>query len=63
MRTSDASLTEYTINYSGSDSIGDAIFMKLYDSNMANKFKNYDYKITGNQIIFAPIKKQGVSNL
>ena len=63
MRTSDASLTEYTINYSGSDSIGDDIFMKLYDSNMANKFKNYDYKITGNQIIFAPIKKQGVSNL
>ncbi len=63
MRSSDSLLTEYTINYSGSDSIGDAIFMKLYDSNMANKFKNYDYKITGNQIIFAPIKKYGVSNL
>ena len=57
MRSSDSTMTEFTVNYSGSDAIADAVFIKLYESNMYNKFKNYDYKVTGNQIIFTPIKK------
>lgn len=54
---------EYVVNYSGEDGVGDAIFMKLYESNLSNKFQNYDYKVNGNQIIFAPISKNGASNL
>lgn len=57
LRTSDNSQAEYTVNYSGSGSAADEIFMKLYDSNLSAKFKNYDYKINGNQIIFSPLKK------
>lgn len=55
-RTSDSSYVEYTVNYSGQNSAADAIFMNLYQSSMSSKFKNYDYKINGNQIIFTPIK-------
>lgn len=56
LRTSDNTQAEYTINYSGSGSVADEIFMKLYESNLSNKFKTYDYKINGNQLIFLPIK-------
>lgn len=63
LRTSDSTQTEFTVNYSGQEGIADAIFMKLYESNLSNKFQNYDYKINGNQIIFSPISKKGVSNL
>ena len=53
LRTSDSSLLEFTINYQGNQStVGDEIFMMLYESNLSSKFKNYDYKINGNQIIF-----------
>ena len=60
LRMSDSAQTEFTINYSGQDSAADAIFMKLYESSLSDKFKNYDYKITGNQIIFSPINKKGI---
>ncbi len=63
LRTSDSTQAEFTVNYSGQDGIADAIFMKLYESNLSNKFQNYDYKINGNQIIFSPISKKGVPNL
>lgn len=56
LRTSDNTHSEFTINYSGNDSVADAIFMKLYESSLSSKFKHYDYKINGNQIIFAPAK-------
>ena len=63
LRTSDSSQAEFTVNYTGQGSIADAIFMKLYNSNLSSKFSNYDYKITGNQVIFAPVNKNGVPNL
>ena len=63
LRTSDSTQAEFTVNYSGQDGVADAIFMKLYESNLSNKFQNYDYKINGNQIIFSPISKKGASNL
>ena len=63
LRSSDSTQAEFTINYSGTDGVADAIFMKLYESNLSNKFKNYDYKIKGNQIIFSPISKKGTENL
>ena len=56
MRSSDNSLSEFTVTYSGEDSAADAIFMKLYESGIGSRFKNYDYKVVGNQIIFSPIK-------
>lgn len=62
LRNSDSSQSEFTVNYSGSEGIADAIFMKLYDSSLSAKFKSYDYKVNGNQIIFSPIKK-GTPNL
>lgn len=55
-RISDSEQIEFTVNYSGQGSIADEIFMKLYNSNLSNKFKNYDYAADGNQIIFKPIK-------
>ena len=63
LRTSDSTQAEFTVNYSGQDGVADAIFMKLYESNLSNTFQNYDYKINGNQIIFSPISKKGASNL
>lgn len=63
LRSSDNTKAEYTINYGGQDSAADAILMKLYESNLSSKFKNYDYKINGNQIIFSPISKKGTPNL
>ncbi len=63
LRTSDSTQAEFTVNYSGQDGVADAIFMKLYESNLSNKFQNYDYKINGNQIIFSPISKKGTPNL
>lgn len=63
LRTSDSTQAEFTVNYSGQDGVADAIFMKLYESNLSNKFQNYDYKINRNQIIFSPISKKGASNL
>lgn len=63
LRTSDSTQAEFTVNYSGQENVADAIFMKLYESNLSNKFQNYDYKITGNQIIFSPITKKEVPNL
>ena len=63
LRTSDSTQAEFTVNYSGQDGVADAIFMKLYESNLSNKFQNYDYKINGNQIIFSPISKKGAPNL
>ncbi len=62
-RTSDSTQAEFTVNYSGQDGLADAIFMKLYDSNMSAKFQNYDYKINGNQIIFSPMNAKGIPNL
>lgn len=55
-RTSDSTLLEFTVNYSGQESIGDAVFLKLYESSLSSKFKNYDYKLDGNRLIFTPIK-------
>ncbi len=63
LRSSDSTHAEFTVNYSGQDSVADAIFMKLYESNLSNKFKTYDYKINGNQIIFSPINQKGTENL
>lgn len=62
-KTSDSTQAEFTVNYSGQDGLADAIFMKLYDSNLSAKFQNYDYKINGNQIIFSPMNMKGVPNL
>ena len=62
-RSSDSTLMEFRINYSGNGSVGDEIFMNLYNSSLSGKFKNYDYKTVGNQLIFMPIAKKGVSNL
>lgn len=63
LRTSDSTQAEFTVNYLGQDDVADAIFMKLYESNLSNKFQNYDYKISGNQIIFSPISKKETPNL
>lgn len=63
LRTSDSTHTEFTVNYSGQDGVADAIFMKLYDSNLSGKFQNYDYKINGNQVIFSPLNNKGIPNL
>lgn len=64
LRNSDSTQTEFTINYSGKESVADSIFMKLYESPLSNTFKTYDYKINGNQIIFSPINnKKGTENL
>jgi len=56
LRISDSTKSEYIVNYSGQEPFADALFMKLYTSSLSSKFKNYDYKIDGNQLIFAPIK-------
>lgn len=60
-RIQDESMNEYAINYSGDEAVQDAVFMQLYTVN-PEKFKNYDYKVNGNQIIFSPLKK-GTPNL
>lgn len=62
LRNTEPSQSEFTVNYSGTEGIADAIFMKLYDSSLSSKFRNYDYKVNGNRIIFSPINK-GAQNL
>lgn len=56
LRVSDDSHCEYTVNYNGEDSVADAIFMNLAESRLADKFSKYDYKVSGNHVIFKPIK-------
>ena len=62
-RSSDSSKLEFTLNYSGENPVADTIFMKLYSSDLSAKFKNYDYKIDGNQVIFIPLNQKGVQKL
>ena len=57
LRSSDGGVVEFTVNYNGQEPAGDAIFMKLYNSGVSAKIRNYDYKTNGNQIIFAPLGK------
>jgi hypothetical protein len=57
LRNSDNTKCEYTVSYNGNDPVGDAIFLKLSESNLAGKFGNYDYKGSGNNVIFSPIGK------
>jgi len=52
-RSSDTGKVEYVLNYSGSEPVGDVIFMNLL--NASPKFNNYDYKSTANSIIFLPL--------
>lgn len=51
---------EYTINYSGKESLDDAIWMQISGSSVEGKFKDYTTSTTGNQIIFY---KKGTSAL
>ena len=57
VRTSDGAKSEYVINYSGSDPVGDAVFMSLAGSKVSAKFEKYDYKASGNNVVFKPIGK------
>lgn len=63
LKTMELGKLEYSINYNGEDPVGDAIFLQLTETNLANKFNHYDYSIHGNQVIFTPIVKKGTSNL
>lgn len=58
IRNSDSQKCEYVVTYSGSEPIGDSIFLKLTESTLADKFSNYDYKMNGNNIVFSPINKK-----
>ena len=62
-RAADSTNIEYTVNYSGQNSVGDEIYMNLYNSSLSGKIKNYDYKIKGNQIIFLPLSQKGRQDL
>lgn len=55
LRVADDAHCEYTVNYNGEDSIADAIFMNLAESRLSDKFSKYDYKVSGNHVIFKPI--------
>ncbi len=57
-RTVDTDKVEYVLNYSGSEPLGDSIFMNLVNS--SSKFNNYDYKLNSNQIIFVPLKGENL---
>ncbi len=55
----DNSKLEYTVNYKGTEPVGDEIFVQLIK--VSPKFNNYNYTLKGNQIIFEPLK--GKDNL
>lgn len=54
LKSSDNNKLEYTVNYNGSEPVGDTIFMQLV--NTSAKFNNYNFTINRGQIIFEPIK-------
>ncbi len=54
LKVSENTKLQYTVNYNGSEPVGDSIFIKLIDS--STKFNNYDFSINRGQIIFEPIK-------
>ena len=54
LKSSDNVKLEYTVNYSGSEPVGDTIFMQLVETSA--KFNNYNYTINRGQIIFEPLK-------
>ncbi|MDD3012564.1 MAG: hypothetical protein PHC34_02545 [Candidatus Gastranaerophilales bacterium] len=58
LRSTGQDQCEFVINYKGLDSFGDAVFMTLAESPIADRFMNYDYEMNGNQIVFSPIKQQ-----
>jgi len=58
LRTTGQNQCEFVINYKGLDSFGDAVFMTIAESPIADRFMNYDYEMNGNQIVFSPIKQQ-----
>lgn len=53
LRISDQQKLEYVVTYSG-DELADSIFLSISETSLANKFANYDYKVSGNVITFIP---------
>ena len=63
LRSSDSTKSEFVVNYKGTEAAGDVIFTGLMQSPLSAKFSRYDYKISGNQIIFSPLNGKGIPNL
>jgi len=54
LRITDQTKIEYVVTYSGEEELADSIFLNISETKLADKFSNYDYKISGNIITFIP---------